>query len=43
MQLEVPAGGSLAARFDSLSGLASSGPARPTGQPRRNAHGVLLP
>ncbi|PRW39372.1 hypothetical protein C2E21_7055 [Chlorella sorokiniana] len=44
MQVEgVPAGSSLSSRFDSLAGVAPSGPARPTGAPRRNAHGVVLP
>lgn len=44
MQVEgMPGGGSLSSRFDSLAGVAPSGPARPTGAPRRNAHGVVLP
>ncbi|KAI7843633.1 hypothetical protein COHA_002873 [Chlorella ohadii] len=44
MQVEgAPVGGSLSSRFDILSGVAPSGPARPTGAPRRNAHGVILP
>ncbi|KAL4856385.1 hypothetical protein ACK3TF_003186 [Chlorella vulgaris] len=44
MQLEGHGGAaSLSARFDVMSGSASLGPARPTGQPRRNAHGVLMP
>ena len=36
-------GGSLGSRFDQMKGMASTGPARPTGAPRRNAHGVILP
>lgn len=44
LQVEgMPGGGSLSSRFDSLAGVAPSGPARPTGAPRRNAHGVVLP
>lgn len=43
MQLEAPHGASLAARFDTLSGAPTSGPTRATGQPRRNAHGVIIP
>ncbi|KAL4431732.1 hypothetical protein ABPG77_002948 [Micractinium sp. CCAP 211/92] len=39
----LPNGGSLAARFDMLAGGAPAGVARPTGAPRRNAHGVLIP
>ncbi|KAL4440398.1 hypothetical protein ABPG75_003399 [Micractinium tetrahymenae] len=36
-------GGSLASRFDALSGGGPAAVARPTGAPRRNAHGVLIP
>ena len=36
-------GGALGTRFDHMQEFASSGPARPTGAPRRNAHGVILP
>ena len=36
-------GGNLSTRFDYMAGAVPSGPARPTGQPRRNAHGVVLP
>ncbi|PSC71974.1 hypothetical protein C2E20_4751 [Micractinium conductrix] len=39
----LPPGGTLAARFDTLGGQAPAGAARPTGAPRRNAHGVLIP
>lgn len=39
----LPNGGPLSARFDMLAGGAPAGAARPTGVPRRNAHGVLIP
>lgn len=38
----LPSGANLSTRFDSFSGRAPSRPA-PTGEPRRNAHGVLIP
>lgn len=51
MQMEGPGayghggggGGALGTRFDHMQGSVPSGPARPTGAPRRNAHGVILP
>lgn len=39
----LPGGGSLSARFDALAGGAPASVARPTGAPRLNAHGVLIP